>query len=75
MEMNLGLNGKVALVTGAGSPIGYGKTIAAVLAQEGCAVAAADLSPEWAQRTANEIGQIGGRAISVAADVRIRTEV
>ena len=35
--MDLGFKGKVALVTGAGSQIGFGKAIALLLAREGCA--------------------------------------
>ncbi len=61
--MDLGLTGKVALVTGAGSQIGYGKAIAMTLAREGCAVAAADIVPEWAHLTAAEIEKAGGRAL------------
>ncbi|GAI43313.1 unnamed protein product, partial [marine sediment metagenome] len=36
--MDLKLRGKVALVTGTASQIGYGKAIALTLAQEGCDV-------------------------------------
>ena len=36
--MDLGLNDKVAMVTGAGSQTGFGKGIALTLAQEGCDV-------------------------------------
>jgi NAD(P)-dependent dehydrogenase (short-subunit alcohol dehydrogenase family) len=75
IQMDLGLNGKVALVTGAGSPIGYGKAIAIALAQEGCAVAPADINPEWARQTAAEITKAGGRALAVSADVTSRIEV
>ena len=73
--MDLELGGKVALVTGAGSQIGYGRAIAAFLAREGCAVACADIVPEWAQRTAAEIENSGGRAVSVQADVANPGEV
>jgi len=34
--MDLGLKGKVALVTGAGSQKGMGRAIAVALAREGC---------------------------------------
>ena len=34
--MNLGLEDKVAMVTGAGSQTGFGKGIALTLAKEGC---------------------------------------
>ncbi len=73
--MDLKLIGKIALVTGAGSQIGYGKAIAMVLAREGCAVAAADINLEWAERTAAEIRRTGRRAVAVQADVANRTQV
>jgi 3-oxoacyl-[acyl-carrier protein] reductase len=73
--MDLGFAGKVALVTGAGSQIGYGRAIAIFLGREGCAVAAADLIPEWAQLAAAELEKTGCRAMAVQADVRNRAEV
>jgi 3-oxoacyl-[acyl-carrier protein] reductase len=73
--MELRLTGKIGLVTGAGSQIGYGKGIALVLAQEGCAVAVADIMPEWAQQTAVELKKAGFLAMAVQADVRNRAEV
>ena len=73
--MDFGLKGKVALVTGAGSPTGYGKAIALTLAREGCAVAAADLNAVWAQKTVAEIEKTGGCALAVQADVTNRAEV
>ncbi len=73
--MDLRLKGKVALVTGAGSRIGYGREIALTLAHEGCAVAVADINLEWAQQTAAEIEKGGGRARAVRADVTNRAEV
>lgn len=73
--MDLGLNGKVALVTGAGSQTGYGKAIAATLAREGCAVVAADIHLDWSRQTATEIEQTGYRAMALSGDVTNRAEV
>ena len=41
--MDLKLEGKIALVTGAGSQIGFGLGIAVKLAGEGCDVICADI--------------------------------
>ncbi len=51
--MDLRLNGKVALVTGTGSQIGYGKAIALTLAKEGCDIISADIDFEGAKKTAS----------------------
>jgi meso-butanediol dehydrogenase / (S,S)-butanediol dehydrogenase / diacetyl reductase len=53
-----GLDGKVALITGAGSGIGHG--IATVLAREGVAVVLTDLDASRVEQAATELG---GRAI------------
>ena len=73
--MDLKLKGKVALVTGAGSPIGYGRAIAVTLAEEGCDVIAADLNLEWAEKTAAEIVGMGRRAMATKVDVADRSQV
>jgi NAD(P)-dependent dehydrogenase (short-subunit alcohol dehydrogenase family) len=62
------LGGKVALVTGAGE--GIGKAIALAFAAHGAAVLVAEIRPETAARTAEEIAAGGGRALAVATDVR-----
>jgi 3-oxoacyl-[acyl-carrier protein] reductase len=73
--MDLGLREKSALVTGAGSQIGYGKAIVLMLAQEGCDIIAADIDYAGAEQTAAEVKALGRRAIAVKADVRNRAEV
>jgi NAD(P)-dependent dehydrogenase (short-subunit alcohol dehydrogenase family) len=73
--MDLGLKGKAALVTGAGSQIGYGKAIALALAREGCDIVAADIDLEGAQKTAAEVEALGHKAMVVKVDVTNRAEV
>jgi NAD(P)-dependent dehydrogenase (short-subunit alcohol dehydrogenase family) len=65
--MTMQLDGKVALITGAGS--GIGKAAALLLAREGAKVAALDLKMEDTQATVDEIERAGGTARAVAADV------
>jgi 2-hydroxycyclohexanecarboxyl-CoA dehydrogenase len=67
------LDGKVALVSGAGRGIGRG--IALELAREGAAVVIAEIDPESGKRTAGEIEGLGGRALMVTTDVCKRKEV
>jgi 3-oxoacyl-[acyl-carrier protein] reductase len=73
--VDLKLKGKVALVTGAGSPRGYGRVIAITLAEEGCDVIAADLNLEWAEKTAADIRALSGRSMAIKVDVADRIEV
>lgn len=65
--------GKVALVTGAGSGIGRG--IALRLAADGAAVACTDVNVDAAQETVGLVADAGGRAIALALDVRQRPQV
>jgi NAD(P)-dependent dehydrogenase (short-subunit alcohol dehydrogenase family) len=62
-----GLDGKRALVTGAG--LGIGRAVAERLAVEGVAVAVADLVPAAASATVEAITATGGSALPVVADV------
>lgn len=73
--MDLNLKGKTALVTGAGSQIGYGKGIVMTLADEGCNIIAADIDMEGAGQTAAEAEAKGVEALAVKADVSKRPEV
>jgi 3-oxoacyl-[acyl-carrier protein] reductase len=73
--MDLKLKDKIALVTGAGSQIGYGKTIALTLAKEGCDVVVADIDFEGARKTADEIDASGRKALAIKVDISNRDEV
>jgi 2-hydroxycyclohexanecarboxyl-CoA dehydrogenase len=67
--MDLGFKGKVALVTGAGSQIGFGKQIALLLAREGCdAVAVTDIIDD-VKITAEDIKKTGKKSIAVKVDI------
>lgn len=62
-----GVQGRVALVTGAAQGIGAG--IAARLAADGAKVGVLDLNLDAAQATVDEIKAAGGSALALAADV------
>jgi NAD(P)-dependent dehydrogenase (short-subunit alcohol dehydrogenase family) len=63
----LGLDGSVALVTGAGN--GIARATALDLASAGCDVAIVDLDLGAARRTAAKIEQLGQRAVAIAKDL------
>lgn len=65
--------GKNVLVTGAAH--GIGEAIARRFAQEGAAVAIADLDAAAAKSTADDINAQGGRAVSLACDVGVTAQV
>lgn len=74
--MDLGFEGKVALLTGAGSQIGFGKKIALLLAKEGCdAVAVTDINLDDVKLTAEAVKAAGCKSIALKADVTNRNEV
>lgn len=65
--MDLQLNDKVALVTGAGQ--GVGRRIAIDLAAQGCRVGVNDIFPDRAEAVAAEIRAAGNQAIALPADI------
>jgi 3-oxoacyl-[acyl-carrier protein] reductase len=67
------LEGKIAIVTGAGS--GFGEGIAKRFAQEGAAVMVNDINTEGGERVCREIRDGGGRAAFCRADVGVDAEV
>lgn len=72
--MDLGLGGRVVLVTGGGG--GAGPTIATAFAAEGAAVAIHYRSSAGrAEEAADAIGSAGGRAIAVRADLDATVEI
>jgi 2-hydroxycyclohexanecarboxyl-CoA dehydrogenase len=73
--MDLGLKGKVAIVTGAGGQRGYGKGIAMTLAKEGCDIVVVDKDLKGAKLTAAEIEALGRKALAVKTDVTNNSEV
>ncbi|HEY3367243.1 MAG TPA: glucose 1-dehydrogenase [Symbiobacteriaceae bacterium] len=67
------LQGKVALITGAGR--GIGKALAIGLAEAGADVVCLARTPDEIERTADEARTLGRRALAVTADVTQREQV
>lgn len=67
------LQGKAALVTGAGS--GIGKAIATTFAREGARVMASDINEETARAVAAQIEDAGGEAKSIRTDTTNEEDV
>lgn len=69
----MSINGKVALVTGAGQGIGRG--IALRLAKDGADIAIVDLKEDKTKSVAEEVKALGRKATTFKADVSKRDEV
>jgi len=67
------LEGKVLIVTGAGSGIGQGAAL--VMAREGAKVVVADISVEGGNETVAQIKQLGGEALFCKTDVTSEEQV
>lgn len=65
--MDLNLNGKVVVITGAG--LGIGRASALAFSAEGAAVAVVDIDRAAGELTAADITEAGGKAIFIEADV------
>jgi len=66
--MDLGIKGKVAIVTGTNRKGAMGDTIARTLAQEGADIACVDIVLPGAEEVAKAVRDIGQRAIAVKCD-------
>jgi len=67
------LAGKIAIVTGSGT--GLGKGIALAFADYGADVVVAEMNPETAAATANEIRSKGRKALDIVVDVKDSQQV
>lgn len=66
------LQGKVAIITGAGS--GMGKAAAELFAQQGAKIAATDINLEAVEAVAAEIREAGGEAIAIRHNVAAKSD-
>jgi 3-oxoacyl-[acyl-carrier protein] reductase len=74
--MDLGFKGKVVLITGAGSQVGFGKAIALLMANEGChSIAVTDINQDDTQKTAAALKTLGCDVLALKADITSQEEV
>jgi len=66
------LKDKVAVVTGSGR--GLGRAIALAFAREGASIVVNDIDVEPAQEVTKEIEKLGGKAVYIVSDLRVKAE-
>jgi 3-oxoacyl-[acyl-carrier protein] reductase len=66
--MDLGIKGKVAIVTGTNRKGAMGEAIAMTLAKEGVNIACVDMVIEGAEQIAKQVAELGVKSIAVKAD-------
>ncbi|MGB7293875.1 MAG: SDR family NAD(P)-dependent oxidoreductase [Thermodesulfobacteriota bacterium] len=71
--LEMKLEGKTAIITGAGS--GIGRAITLAFAREGARVAIADLNPDLAGETEKTVKDMGGYSLAIQVDVTKWNEV
>src|SRR5450756_603294 len=67
------LDGKVAVITGAGS--GMGRAMCILFAKEGAKIAGIDYAGDTAEATAKTVRDAGGEAIAFQADIFKREDI
>lgn len=67
------LDGKVCIVTGAGS--GVGRAAATLFAEHGASIVAGDVRDEWSAETVRLVEDVGGKAVAVRCDVAQEPDV
>jgi NAD(P)-dependent dehydrogenase (short-subunit alcohol dehydrogenase family) len=73
--MDLKLKDKIALVTGTGSQIGFGRGIALKLAEEGCDVICADIDYKGARQTAAAVRTLRRKSLTLKMDIKDKADV
>lgn len=69
------LNGKTAIVTGAGSKNGIGRATALALAQQGADVAVCDINESGIKSVADEINRLGRKSLFITVDITLQESV
>jgi NAD(P)-dependent dehydrogenase (short-subunit alcohol dehydrogenase family) len=73
--MELYLKDKVAIVSGTGSQVGFGRGIALMLAKEGCHIVSVDVDLAGASQTAADVQKLGRKALAFKVDITNRAEI